>query len=131
MFTLGKPKHNHPNHAYAIDNIIHVQRIRVDIKGELNKYVPTKAVVSSVRRETKTARQRSTDLRLARRTRMNGPQPRTTADIVLTQALIRNSIHISEDNNVIVLACEWGIQLLSCAERICIDGTFRSAQTRH
>ena len=67
-FTLGKPEHNHPNHSYVIANFIHMKRIGAKIKDGLNKYVPTKAVVSSVRRETNTTRRRSTDLRLARRT---------------------------------------------------------------
>ena len=131
VFTPDKPKHNHPNHAYAIANLVHMQRIRADIKDRLNKYVPTRAVVSTIHRETKTSRRRSTDLRLARRTRMNGPQPRIAADIVLTPTLVGNSIHISEDKNIIVLAREWSIQLLSRAERICIDGTFRSAPATH
>ena len=131
VFTPDRPKHNHPNHAYAIANLVHMQRIRADIKDRLNKYVPTRAVVSSIRRETKTSRRRSTDLRLARRTRMNGPQPRIAADIVLTPTLVGNRIHISKDKNIIVLAREWGIRLLSRAERICIDGTFRSAPGTH
>ena len=38
---------------------------------------------------------------------------------------------ISDDRSVIVLAREWGIRLLCNAERVCVDGTFRSAPVTH
>ena len=44
-FTLEKPEHNHPNHSHEIANIIHMRRIRANVKDRLNKYVPTRAVV--------------------------------------------------------------------------------------
>ena len=34
-----KGKHNHPNHAQAIQNINHIQRIREEVKDVRNKYV--------------------------------------------------------------------------------------------
>ena len=96
-----------------------------------NKYIQTKTVVSSVRNETRTCRRKSTDYRLARRIRMNGQHPSRAEDIVVTPTLADNSIFISDDRSVIVLAREWGIRLLCNAERVCVDGTFRSAPVTH
>ena len=39
VFTLERPKHNHPNHEYIIANLVHMQRIRAKIQDGLNKYV--------------------------------------------------------------------------------------------
>ena len=55
MVAHGCCKHNHPNHAKAIENVVHIQRLREEVKDERNKYVRTKTVVSSVRNETLSA----------------------------------------------------------------------------
>ena len=68
-FATRRPRHGHPNHQYAVDNLVHMQRLRAEVKDRHNRSVPTKVVVASVRRETKTSRRRSADFRLARRTR--------------------------------------------------------------
>ena len=130
-FATRRPRHGHPNHQYAVENLIHMQRLRAEVKDRHNRSVPTKVVVASVRRETKTSRRRSTDFRFARRTRKRGPQPRSADEIVLTPALTGNCIYINDDKSILVIAREWGIKLISCAERVCVDGTFRSAPITH
>ena len=62
---------------------------------------------------------------------MRGQHPVNAEDIVVTQTLANNSIFISDDRSVIVLAREWGIKLLCNAERVCVDGTFRGAPITH
>ena len=96
-----------------------------------NTHVPTKHVVSCVRRETRTCRRKSIDYRFARGVRKRGPCPREAEDIVVTPTLAANTIHINEDRSIIVLAREWGVRLLCRAERVCVDGTFRSAPVTH
>ena len=127
----GMPKHKHPNHEHVIKTLKHIQRLREEVKDPRNKYVQTKTLVSSVRNESKTCRRKSTDFRLARKIRMRGQHPRNAEDIVVTPTLAGNCIFISDDKGVIILAREWGIRLLCNAERICIDGTFRSAPVTH
>ena len=124
-------KHNHPNHERAIENIVHIHRLREECKDVRNKYIQTKTVVSSVRNESRTCRRKSTDYRLARRVRMHGQHPVNSEDIVVTPTLAKNSIFIGDDMSIIVLAREWGIRLLRNAERVCVDGTFRSAPVTH
>ena len=95
------------------------------------QYIKTATVVSSVRNETRTCRRKSTDYRFARRIRMHGQHPVNSEDIVVTPTLANNSVYIGDDRSVIVLAREWGIRLLCNAERVCVDGTFRSAPVTH
>ena len=127
----GRTEHNHPNHAQTILNKVHVQRLRSEVNDVRNKYIPTKTVVSSIRNQTKTCRRKSTDYRLVRRIRMKGQHPGKAEDIVMTPTLARNCILIGDDRGTIVLAREWGIRLLCNAERVCVDGTFRSAPLAH
>ena len=61
-----KQKHNHPNHERVIKNAVDLQRLRDEVKAPHNTYVPTKHVVSCVRRETRTCRRKSIDYRFAR-----------------------------------------------------------------
>ena len=81
--------------------------------------------------QTRTRRRKSADYRLARRVRMQGQHPVNAEDIIATSTLANGSMFIDEDRSVIVLAREWGIGLLCNAERVCIDGTFRSAPVTH
>ena len=81
--------------------------------------------------QTRTRRRKSADYRLARRVRMQGQHPVNAEDIIATSTLANGSMFIDEDRSVIVLAREWGIGLLCNAERVCIDGTFRSALVTH
>ena len=62
---------------------------------------------------------------------MKGRHPGRAEDIVVTQRLANNCIFISDDRGVIVMAREWGIRLLCNAERVCVDGTFRSVPVTH
>ena len=62
---------------------------------------------------------------------MHGQHPVNSEDIVVTPTLANNSIFIGDDRSIIVLAREWGIRLLCNAERVCVDGTFRSAPVTH
>ena len=62
---------------------------------------------------------------------MQGQHPVNAEDIIATSTLANGSMFIDEDRSVIVLAREWGIGLLCNAERVCIDGTFRSALVTH
>ena len=100
----GKTTHNHPNHAHVIRNLVHLQRLRSEVKDRHNIHVPTKAVVSSVRQETKTSRRKSVDYRFARRVRAKGRQPRVAGDIVVSPTLESNTIFISGDGSIIVFA---------------------------
>ena len=131
LVVFGKPTHNHPDLAQTIKNLVHIQRMREEFRDEHNTYVPTRTIVSAIRNETKTCRRKSVDCRLARRIRRKGPCPRSAEEIRVTPALSENSIYISDDKGVIVMAREWGIRLASRAERVCVDGTFRCVPATH
>ena len=62
---------------------------------------------------------------------MHGQHPVNAEDIVVTPSLANNCIFISDDRSVVILAREWGIRLLRNAERVCVDGTFRSVPVTH
>ena len=101
-----------PNHPHSKNLSKHegqTQQVHPDESG---------GIIGSQR--NKDGKERSIDQRLPRRAGNNGPQQRIAADIVLTPPLVGNGTFISGDKSDIVLACEFGIELLSWAERICI-----------
>ena len=63
--------------------------------------------------------------------KMRGQHPVNAEDIVVTPTLANDDISINENRSVIVLALELGIMLLCDAERVCINGTFRSTPVTH
>ena len=41
-FATRRPQHGHPNHEYAVENLIHMQRLRAEVKDRHNRSVPKK-----------------------------------------------------------------------------------------
>ena len=130
-YVERRPVHDHPDHSYCIKNARHIHRLRSDILDDKNKHVPTRVVTEAVRTVSATDRRRSVDMRLARNTRTRMKQPQTAKEIELGPEIRENVVFVSDGNDVIVFARRWGIDAMTNAQRICVDGTFRTAPKTH
>ena len=130
-FVEPRPVHDHHDHRRPIQKMLRIQRLRREVLADKNKLVPTGIIAEMVRAETQTDRRKSVDARLARKTRALVKQPQVTTDIVLSPETRAYVIFSSEGNDVIIFARPWGIEAMTRAHRICVDGTFRVDPKTH